>query len=59
MTYLEQTPTQIANKMRQVAVGVLDPAQAEAIRRYTSWLEADFVSVQVPEVSAAPRQRSV
>jgi hypothetical protein len=40
MKCLESRPIQIADKMRQVAAGVLDPSQAEAIRRYASWLEA-------------------
>jgi hypothetical protein len=41
MQLLEQTPTQIANRMRQVAAGVLDAPQADAIRRYASWLEGN------------------
>jgi hypothetical protein len=37
---LDETPKEIADRMRAVAAGLSDPEDAEAIRQYAAWLEA-------------------
>lgn len=41
MNCLDETAGQVAHRIRQLATGVGDPADAEAIMRYADWLEAD------------------
>jgi hypothetical protein len=36
---LDETPKEIADRMRAVAAGLSDPADARAIRLYADWLE--------------------
>jgi hypothetical protein len=39
MKCLDETPEQVANRMRELAAGVANPADADAIKRYADWLE--------------------
>lgn len=39
MKCLDETPKEIADRMRGVAAGLSDPADARAIRLYADWLE--------------------
>ena len=36
---LDETPEEIADRMRAVAAGLSDPADARAIKLYADWLE--------------------
>jgi hypothetical protein len=36
---LDETPKEIADRMRAVAAGLSDPAVARAIKLYADWLE--------------------
>jgi hypothetical protein len=36
---LDETPKEIADRMRAVAAGLSDPADARAIKLYADWLE--------------------
>jgi hypothetical protein len=45
--------------MRELAVGVANPADADAIRRYASWIEANPDADEVQDLVASPKQRSV
>jgi hypothetical protein len=39
MKCLDETPEEIARRMRALADGVTNPADAQAIRAYASWIE--------------------
>jgi hypothetical protein len=47
---LNETPKQIADRMRAVATGLSDPADARAIRLYADWLEAHPDAEEVKEL---------
>lgn len=36
---MDETPKEIADRMRAVAAGLSDPADARAIKLYADWLE--------------------
>ena len=39
MKCLDETPKEIADRMRAVAAGLSNPADARAIKSYADWLE--------------------
>ena len=41
MKCLDETPADISKRMRKLAGGMTNPADAEAILRYASWIEAN------------------
>ena len=56
---LDETPREIADRMRAVAAGLSDPADTRAIRLYADWLEthpdAEEVKALVKPVESAIR----
>ena len=56
---LDETPKEIADRMRAVAAGLSDPADARAIKLYADWLEthpdADEVKDLVKPAETATR----
>lgn len=49
MKCLDETQEEIARRMRELAAGVTNPADAEAIRRYADWLERTGDTVEASE----------
>lgn len=47
---LDETPREIADRMRAVAAGLSDPADARAIRLYADWIEAHPDAVEVQDL---------
>lgn len=52
MKCLDETAGQVASRMRQLATGLGNPADVEAIMRYASWLEANPESVLKQDLEA-------
>lgn len=50
MKCLDETPKEIADRMRAVAAGLSDPADARAIRLYAEWLERHPVAKEVKDL---------
>jgi hypothetical protein len=40
MMFVDDTPKDVAKRMRKLATGMTNPADVEAIRRYADWIEA-------------------
>jgi hypothetical protein len=47
---LDETPKDIADRMRALAAGLTDPADASAIRLYADWLETHPDAEEVKEL---------
>ena len=56
MKGLDETPADIARRMRQLAAGVADPADAKAIKLYADWIEAHPEDDEVRELVARSQQ---
>lgn len=56
MKCLDETPEQMAMRMRNLAKGIADPSDARAIRRYADWLEAKSSAA---ELSFAFKEQAV
>ncbi len=66
MKCLGETAKEVASRLRQLAGGVAEPADAEAIEQYADWLEAhpddeefkDLLSNAIEDVEKSPGGRS-
>ena len=54
---LHDTAADIAKRMREIAAGVANPADAEAIMLYANWIEANPDADEVKEL-VEPHQES-
>lgn len=54
MKCLDETPLQVAKRMRQLAAGMAKVADAEAIRRYADWVEANPEAAETQELGEQP-----
>jgi hypothetical protein len=53
MKCLDETPEQVANRMRELAAGIANPADAQAIRRYADWLERNPDADELQETGSS------
>jgi hypothetical protein len=57
MKCLDETAEDFAKRMRELAPGTVNTADADAIRRYASWIEAHPDAEEVQDLVRPPHKR--